>query len=84
MYSAEVERNPFLMINFPRAGSQPFMGGEAHAGMAIGAENILAKVWLALHLSCDLADSFIYAPYLLPPIHMDHNFSYLPFRLKNT
>ena len=29
---------------FPRAGSQPFMGGEAHAGMAIGAENILAKV----------------------------------------
>jgi len=27
-----------------RAGSQPFMGGEAHAGMAIGAENILAKV----------------------------------------
>ena len=27
-----------------RAGSQPFMGGEAHAGMAIGAENILVKV----------------------------------------
>jgi len=27
-----------------RAGSQPFMGGEAHAGMAIGAENILTKV----------------------------------------
>ena len=49
------------MINFPRAGSQPFMGGEAHAGMAIGAENILAKVDAALQLSCDLVDSFIYA-----------------------
>ena len=29
---------------FSRVGSQPFLGGEAHAGMAIGAENILAKV----------------------------------------
>ena len=37
------------------------MGGEAHAGMAIGAENILAKVDAALQLSCDLVDSFIYA-----------------------
>jgi len=36
-----------------RAGSQPFMGGEAHAGMAIGAENILAKV--KEHLTSALA-----------------------------
>ena len=87
MYSAELERNLFLMINFPRAGSQPFMGGEAHAGMAIGAENILAKVGAALQLSCDLVDSFIYAPYLLPP-NWWHQFIWiitsLPFRLRNT
>ena len=35
-----------------RAETQPFLGGEAHAGMVIGAKNLMSRSWEAVREAC--------------------------------